>query len=215
MGKLEEINEMLQKGRAKVVVKLVQEALDEGISADSILKDALLKGMNEIGILFKKEEIFVPEVLVAARAMNKGVEVLKPYLASQDNHVKGSVVLGTVKGDRHDIGKNLVRIMMEGKGIVVHDLGTDVSAERFVEEAIEKDVDIICCSALLTTTMPEMKKVVDLVKEKNVNVKVMIGGAPVTQAYCDEINADYYTEDATSASEVAVKIIEGKESNQC
>lgn len=210
MEKLNEIYEMLLKGRAKVVVKLVQEALDEGISADMILKEALLKGMNEVGVLFKKEEIFVPEVLIAARAMNKGMDVLKPYLASQDNSIKGSVVLGTVKGDLHDIGKNLVRIMMEGKGIVVYDLGTDVPAQRFIEEAVEKNVDIICCSALLTTTMPEMKKVVDLVKEKNLNIKVMIGGAPVTQAYCDEIGADYYTNDATSASEVAVQIIEGK-----
>lgn len=117
MDKLVEINQMLQKGRAKAVVKLVQEAIEEGIEADLILKEALLKGMNEVGVLFKEEEIFVPEVLVAARAMNKGVEVLKPYLKQDDNQVKGSVVLGTVKGDLHDIGKNLVRIMMEGKGI--------------------------------------------------------------------------------------------------
>ncbi len=207
MDKLVEINQMLQKGRAKAVVKLVQEAIDEGIEADLILKEALLKGMNEVGVLFKEEEIFVPEVLVAARAMNKGVEVLKPYLKQDDNQVKGSVVLGTVKGDLHDIGKNLVRIMMEGKGIVVYDLGTDVPAEKFVEEALDKQVDIICCSALLTTTMPEMKKVVDIVKERELDIKVMIGGAPVTQDYCEEIGADYYTDDATSASEVAAQII--------
>ena len=163
--------------------------------------------MNEVGVLFKEEEIFVPEVLVAARAMNKGVEVLKPYLKQDDNQVKGSVVLGTVKGDLHDIGKNLVRIMMEGKGIVVYDLGTDVPAEKFVEEALDKQVDIICCSALLTTTMPEMKKVIDIVKERELDIKVMIGGAPVTQDYCEEIGADYYTDDATSASEVAAQII--------
>lgn len=207
MDKLIEIETKLKEGRAKAVVKLVQEAIDEGISADIILKDALLKGMNEIGILFKQEEIFVPEVLIAARAMNKGVEVLKPYLSSADDHIRGSVVLGTVKGDLHDIGKNLVRIMMEGKGITVYDLGTDVSAERFVDEAIEKNVDIICCSALLTTTMPEMKKVVDLVKERNLDMRIMIGGAPVTQDYCDEIGADYYTDDAASASDVAATII--------
>ena len=122
MDKLLEINEMLQKGRRKAVVKLVQEALDEGIEAEVILKEALLKGMNEVGIKFKNEEIFVPEVLVAARAMNQGVELLKPLLANNDDKVNGSVVLGTVKGDQHDIGKNLVRIMLEGKGIVVHDL---------------------------------------------------------------------------------------------
>ncbi len=207
MDKLVEINQMLQKGRAKAVVKLVQEAIEEGIEADLILREALLKGMNEVGVLFKEEEIFVPEVLVAARAMNKGVEVLKPYLKQDDNQVKGSVVLGTVKGDLHDIGKNLVRIMMEGKGIVVYDLGTDVPAEKFVEEALDKQVDIICCSALLTTTMPEMKKVVDIVKERELDIKVMIGGAPVTQDYCEEIGADYYTDDATSASEVAAQII--------
>ena len=207
MDKLVEINQMLQKGRAKAVVKLVQEAIDEGIEADLILKEALLKGMNEVGVLFKEEEIFVPEVLVAGRAMNKGVEVLKPYLKQDDNQVKGSVVLGTVKGDLHDIGKNLVRIMIEGKGIVVYDLGTDVPAEKFVEEALDKQVDIICCSALLTTTMPEMKKVVDIVKERELDIKVMIGGAPVTQDYCEEIGADYYTDDATSASEVAARII--------
>ncbi|MEE0965790.1 MAG: corrinoid protein [Bacilli bacterium] len=207
MDKLVEINEMLQEGRSKAVVKLVQQALDEGIEAEVILKEALLKGMNEVGIKFKNEDIFVPEVLVAARAMNKGVDLLKPLLTNEDNKVNGSVVLGTVKGDQHDIGKNLVRIMLEGKGIVVHDLGTDVSAEKFIEEAIEKNVDIICCSALLTTTMAEMKKVVDLVKEKNLDVRVMIGGAPVNQEFCDEIGADYYTDDATSCSEVAAKII--------
>lgn len=207
MDKLLEINEMLQKGRAKAVAKLVEEALNEGIDADVILKDALLKAMNEVGVKFKNEEIFVPEVLVSARAMNKGVDVLKPYLSNEDNSVKGSVVLGTVKGDLHDIGKNLVRIMMEGKGITVYDLGTDVPAERFIEEAIANHVDVICCSALLTTTMPEMKRVVDMVKEKNLDVKVMIGGAPVTQAYCDQIGADAYTDDATSASEVAAQFI--------
>lgn len=207
MDKLLEINEMLQKGRAKAVAKLVEEALNEGIDADVILKDALLKAMNEVGVKFKNEEIFVPEVLVSARAMNKGVDVLKPYLNNEEDSVNGSVVLGTVKGDLHDIGKNLVRIMMEGKGITVYDLGTDVPAEKFVEAAIENNVDIICCSALLTTTMPEMKKVVDMVKEKNLDVKVMIGGAPVTQAYCDQIGADAYTDDATSASEVAAQFI--------
>lgn len=207
MDKLTEINEMLQNGRAKTVVKLVQEALNEGIEANIILKEALLKGMNEVGVKFKNEEIFVPEVLISARAMNKGVDVLKPYLSKEEDSVKGSVVLGTVKGDLHDIGKNLVRIMMEGKGITVYDLGTDVPAEKFIEEAIVNHVDIICCSALLTTTMPEMKRVVDMVKEKNLDVKVMVGGAPVTQAYCDQIGADAYTDDATSASEVAAQFI--------
>lgn len=209
MEKLEEIKELLQKGRAKNVAKLVQEALDEGIEAKLILSDALLAGMSIIGDKFKNEEVFVPEVLVAARAMNKGVDVLKPYLQDGDNESKGKAVLGTVKGDLHDIGKNLVKIMLEGKGIEVIDLGTDVSAETFIEEAKKHDVDIICCSALLTTTMVEMKRVVDLVKAENLDVKVMIGGAPVNQEYCDEIGADYYTDDAASAADVAKVILEG------
>lgn len=207
MDRLLEINQMMQRGRRKNVVKLIQQALDEGVEAEVILKDALLKGMNEVGIQFKNEEIFVPEVLVAARAMNEGVTLLKPYLNNESSQVIGKAILGTVKGDQHDIGKNLVRIMLEGKGIEVIDLGVEVAAETFVEEAINHGADVICCSALLTTTMPEMKKVVDLVKEKGLDVKVLIGGAPVNQEYCDEIGADYYTDDATSASEVAAKII--------
>ena len=208
MDKLSEIKELMQQGRAKNVVTLVQEALDEGIEANVILNDALLAGMAIIGDKFKREEIFVPEVLVAARAMNKGVEVLKPYLQDPSNISKGTAVLGTVKGDLHDIGKNLVRIMMEGKGIDVIDLGTDISAETFIDEAKKNHADIICCSALLTTTMPEMKRVVDLVKEENLDVKVMIGGAPVNQEFCDEIGADYYTDDAASAADVAASILE-------
>lgn len=210
MEKLLEIKEFMQQGRAKNVVTLVQEALDEGIAANVILNDALLSGMAIIGDKFKREEIFVPEVLVAARAMNKGVEVLKPYLQDSNNISKGIAILGTVKGDLHDIGKNLVRIMMEGKGIDVVDLGTDISAETFIDEAKKNHADIICCSALLTTTMPEMKRVVDLVKTENLNVKVMIGGAPVNQEFCDEIGADYYTDDAASAADVAVSILEGR-----
>lgn len=210
MDKLSEIKELMQQGRAKNVVTLVQEALDEGIESNVILNDALLAGMAIIGDKFKQEEIFVPEVLVAARAMNKGVEVLKPYLQDSSNISKGTAVLGTVKGDLHDIGKNLVRIMMEGKGIDVIDLGTDISAETFIDEAKKNHADIICCSALLTTTMPEMKRVVDLVKAENLDVKVMIGGAPVNQEFCDEIGADYYTDDAASAADVAASILEGR-----
>lgn len=210
MDKLSEIKELMQQGRAKNVVTLVQEALDEGIEANVILNDALLAGMAIIGDKFKQEEIFVPEVLVAARAMNKGIEVLKPYLQDSSNISKGTAVLGTVKGDLHDIGKNLVRIMMEGKGIDVIDLGTDISAETFIDEAKKNHADIICCSALLTTTMPEMKRVVDLVEAENLDVKVMIGGAPVNQEFCDEIGADYYTDDAASAADVAVSILEGR-----
>lgn len=209
MEKLEEIKTFLQKGRAKNVAQLVQEALDEGIEAKVILNESLLKGMSIVGERFKNEEIFVPEVLIAARAMNKGVDVLKPYLQDNETHNKGKAVIGTVKGDLHDIGKNLVKIMLEGKGIEVIDLGTDVSAERFIDEAKKNNVDIICCSALLTTTMDEMKRVVDLVRAEKLDVKIMIGGAPVNQEFCDEIGADYYTDDAGSAAEVAQSILEG------
>lgn len=210
MDKLLEISEFLQKGRRKQVVKLVQEALNEGITAGEILNNALLHGMNIVGDKFKKEEVFVPEVLVAARCMSEGIEVLKPHLQEGETNKLGKAVIGTVKGDKHDIGKNLVKIMLEGKGIEVIDLGIDVTAETFIEKAKEENVDIICCSALLTTTMDEMEKVVRLVKEENLDVKVMIGGAPVNQDFCDVIGADYYTDDAASASDVAKAILEGK-----
>lgn len=209
MDKLTEIGSFLQKGRAKNVVTLVQEAIEEGMDPADILNKGLLSGMNVVGEKFKNEEIFVPEVLVAARAMTKGIEVLKPHLQDEATQGIGTVVIGTVKGDLHDIGKNLVKIMLEGKGIQVIDLGTDVCAETFVEKAIEHHAKIICCSALLTTTMPEMEKVVQLVKEKHLDMKIMIGGAPVNQAYCDQIQADYYTDDAASASDVAQSILEG------
>ena len=210
MDKLLEISEFLQKGRRKQVVKLVQEALDEGVPAGEILNKALLHGMNIIGDKFKNEEVFVPEVLVAARCMSEGIELLKPHLQEGETNKLGKAVIGTVKGDKHDIGKNLVKIMLEGKGIEVIDLGIDVTAETFIEKAKEENVDIICCSALLTTTMDEMEKVVRLVKEENLDVKVMIGGAPVNQDFCDAIGADYYTDDAASASDVAKAILEGK-----
>lgn len=210
MEKLLEISEFLQKGRRKQVVKLVQEALDEGVSAGVILNDALLHGMNIVGEKFKNEEVFVPEVLVAARSMTEGIEVLKPHLQGEETKKLGKAVIGTVKGDKHDIGKNLVKIMLEGKGIEVIDLGIDVPAETFVEKAKEENVDIICCSALLTTTMDVMEQVVKLVKEQNLDVKVMIGGAPVNQQFCDAIGADYYTDDAATASDVAKAILEGK-----
>lgn len=206
---LQEISAFLQKGRAKNVEQLVQDALDQGISAKVILDEALLGGLGIIGEKFKKDEVFVPEVLVAARAMNKGIEILKPYLGEEGSQSNGKVVLGTVKGDLHDIGKNLVKIMLEGKGIEVIDLGIDVSAETFVEEAKKNQAKVILCSALLTTTMPEMKKVVDLIKNQNLDIKVMVGGAPVNQDFCDEIGADYYTDDAASAADIAYKIVKG------
>lgn len=205
MSILNEISELLQKGKAKDVKELVQKALDEGISPKDILEQGLLAGMSIIGGKFKNNEVYVPEVLIAARAMNGGTEILKPHLASSGVTAAGKVVLGTVKGDLHDIGKNLVRMMMEGKGLEVIDLGVDVPAEKFIEAAKSEGAQIIACSALLTTTMNEMKTVVDAAAAAGIRdkVKIMIGGAPVTDSFCQSIGADAYTPDAASASDVA------------
>ena len=167
--------------------------------------------MSVVGEKFKNNEVFVPEVLVAARAMNAGVAILKPYLVESGVESKGTAVIGTVKGDLHDIGKNLVKMMLEGKGINVVDLGVDVSAEQFVQAAIDNNADLICCSALLTTTMNEMKAVVELSVEKGIrdNVKIMVGGAPITQSFCDSIGADCYTSDAASCADEALKLCAG------
>ena len=207
---LNEISEWLQKGRAPKVKAAVTKALEEGIPASEILEDGLLAGMDIIGQKFKNNEVFVPEILVAARAMNRGVEILRPYLVEDGVETKGTVILGTVKGDMHDIGKNLVRMMMEGKGLEVIDIGVDVPTESFLDAAREHNAKLICCSALLTTTMGEMKNVVDAVKasEMNGKVKIMIGGAPITQTFCEQIGADCYTPDAASAAEVALKFCE-------
>lgn len=204
---LNEISEWLQKGRAPKVKAAVTKALEEGIPASEILEDGLLAGMDIIGQKFKNNEVFVPEVLVAARAMNRGVEILRPYLVEDGVETKSTVILGTVKGDMHDIGKNLVRMMMEGKGLEVIDIGVDVPTESFLDAAREHNAKLICCSALLTTTMGEMKNVVDAVKasEMNGKVKIMIGGAPITQTFCEQIGADCYTPDAASAAEAALK----------
>ena len=211
MNILKEISENLQSGKAKVVKELVQKAIDEGLAAGTILEHGLLDGMSVIGSKFKNNEIYVPDVLIAARAMNAGSDLLKPLLISSGVKSKGKVVLGTVKGDLHDIGKNLVKMMMEGKGLEVIDLGIDVSAEKFVEKAKENGARIIACSALLTTTMGEMKKVVELLVSQNIKseVIVMIGGAPVTDQYCKSIGADLYTPDAASAAEEAARISAG------
>lgn len=209
---LNEISTWLQKGRTPKVKELVTQALEENIPAPAILEEGLLAGMSVIGEKFKNNEVFVPEVLIAARAMNGGVALLKPYLTEAGVTTKGTVVIGTVKGDLHDIGKNLVRMMMEGKGLNVIDLGVDVSPEAFVAAAKENNANIICCSALLTTTMVEMKNVVDMVAadpEISGKVKVMIGGAPVTEAYCQSIGADRYTSDAASAADAALEICNG------
>ena len=207
MAILDEISQQLQEGKAKVVKQLVATAIEEGLGAQNILENGLLHGMGIIGEKFKNNEVFVPEVLVAARAMNMGVEMLKPLLQEAGVKATGKVCIGTVQGDLHDIGKNLVRLMMEGKGLEVIDLGTDVMPETFVQAAIEQQCQIICCSALLTTTMNVMQDVVDAVEKAGIRnkVKIMVGGAPITQSFCDQIGADAYTLDASSAAALAVQ----------
>jgi len=206
MSILIEISEQLQKGKAKDVKALVEQAVAEGISAKNILEEGLLSGMGVIGAKFKNNEVFVPEVLVAARAMNMGAAVLKPLLAEAGVESNGKVCLGTVKGDLHDIGKNLVKMMMEGKGLEVIDIGIDVPADKFVQTAIDEGCDIIACSALLTTTMGDMQTIVDAAKAAGIRekVKIMVGGAPITQAFCEQIGADAYSPDAASAADVAI-----------
>ena len=206
---LNQISVNLQNGKSKAVAELVTQALEEGVPPQAILDEGLLAGMSVIGTKFKNNEVFVPEVLVAARAMKKGAEILKPVLTEAGIKAKGTAVIGTVSGDLHDIGKNLVRMMMEGHGINMIDLGVDVPASRFMEAARENNASIICCSALLTTTMVEMKKVEELIKNSDLadKVTIMIGGAPVTQAFCDQIGADCYTPDAATAAEAAMQFI--------
>ena len=202
---LSEISANLQKGKAKIVKEMVQLALDEGAAPADILNQGLLDGMNVIGEKFKNNEVYVPEVLVAARAMNMGMQILKPHLAESGAKAVGKVCIGTVQGDLHDIGKNLVRMMLEGKGLDVVDLGVDVPAEKFVQAAIENGCQVICCSALLTTTMNVMAEVVKAAEAAGIRekVKIMVGGAPVNQDYCDSIGADCYTTDAASAADAA------------
>ena len=207
MEMLKEISEALQEGNLKVVTDLVPKALEQGISAKDVLEKGLLDGMSVVGEKFKNNEVYVPEVLIAARAMNGGAALLKSALAGEGVQSKGTVVLGTVKGDLHDIGKNLVRMMMEGKGLNVVDIGIDASAEKFIEHAKAENARVIACSALLTTTMSEMKHVVEAAKAAGIrdDVKIMVGGAPVTEQFCQSIGADLYAPDAASAADEAAK----------
>ena len=209
----EQISQQLQRGKAKDVQALVRQAVEAGVPAGEILEKGLLAGMGVIGEKFKNNEVFVPEVLVAARAMNMGASVLKPLLAQQGVKASGRVCIGTVQGDLHDIGKNLVRMMLEGKGLEVVDLGTDVAPEAFVRAAIEQNCQIICCSALLTTTMGAMAEVVEAAKAAGIRdkVKIMIGGAPVSEAFCRQIGADAYTPDAASAADTAARFCAQRE----
>ncbi len=209
MEMFKEISLRLQKGDAKGVKELVQQAIDAGVDAHTILEEGLLDGMSVIGEKFKNNEVFVPEVLIAARAMNMGTQLLKPLLNDSAAAATGKVCVGTVKGDQHDIGKNLVVMMLQGKGLEVIDLGTNVPPERFVQTAIDQDCQIICLSALLSTTMDEMGNVVKAAEEAGIRdrVKIMVGGAPITQAFCEQIGADVYTADAASAADAAVELL--------
>ena len=205
MSILQDIAENLMKGKANDVKALVEQALSEGSAPGEVLNDGLLAGMSVIGERFKKNEVYVPEVLIAARAMKAGMEILQPKLAAAGVEPIGVAVIGTVKGDLHDIGKNLVCMMLEGAGFKVVDVGIDCDPQKFVDAAQENNAAVIGVSALLTTTMTNMKAVVDAVKASAVadTAKVMIGGAPVTQAFCDEIGADGYAPDAASAADLA------------
>ncbi len=207
MADLNQISEMLQKGKAKDVERLVGEALAEGMAVRDILEQGLIAGMSIIGEKFKNNQVYVPEVLIAARAMNKGMAVLEPAMVKAGVKPLGTVVIGTVKGDLHDIGKNLVAMMFKGAGFKVVDLGTDVGPEKFVTAVQDNDACIVGLSALLTTTMPAMRDCIEALKAAGSPAKVMIGGAPVTQAFADEIGASAYTADAATAVEVGKQLI--------
>ncbi|MCC8100864.1 MAG: corrinoid protein [Clostridiales bacterium] len=210
MSKITEVAELVEKGKAKLVGPAVQAALDEGCDPMDILNHGMIDTMTIVGDKFKNGEIFVPEMLVAARAMKKGVEVLKPHLASGSTGANGKVIIATVSGDLHDIGKNLVAMMIESAGFEVVDLGVDVSTDKVIEAYKENpDTKIICLSALLTTTMPAMKATVAALNESDFrsNIKVIVGGAPITQEFADEIGADGYSEDAASAASLAKSLV--------
>ncbi|HIX59102.1 MAG TPA: corrinoid protein [Candidatus Blautia gallistercoris] len=208
MSKIQEVADNVIAGKAKLVPGLVQEALDEGSEATDIL-NAMIDSMGIVGEKFKNNEIFVPEMLVAARAMKKGVDVLRPHLATGTAGAAGKVIIGTVAGDLHDIGKNLVAMMIESAGFEVIDLGVDVPAEKFIEAVKENpDVKIVGLSALLTTTMPAMKTAVEALNAQDFrsNIKIMVGGAPITAEFAAEIGADAYTPDAASAAQKAKEL---------
>lgn len=206
MSVLLQINEMLQKGRTKNVEDLVKQALCEGIPAKDILSDGLISAMMAVGQKFKENKIYVPEVLIAARAMNAAVAVLKPELVKQGVEPVGKAIVCTVKGDLHDIGKNLVKMMLEGVGIECIDLGVDVDSSKIIEAVKNTGAKVICLSALLTTTMTAQKDTIEALKEAGLrdNVKVMVGGAPVTQSFADSIGADAYAVDAATAAEIVL-----------
>lgn len=206
MADLQGIADGLIKGQAQVVSDLIKKAVDEGVGPEEILTNGLIAGMNIIGARFKKNEVYVPEVLIAARAMHAGMGILEPLLAEAGVKPLGKIAVGTVKGDLHDIGKNLVVMMLKGAGFKVEDLGVDCDAQKFIDAA-KDGAQVIAMSALLTTTMPAMKDVIDNLQSAEVSAKTMIGGAPITQGYADEIKADGYAPDAASAVDTAKELV--------
>jgi len=209
MADMRAIADAVKAGRAKIVKTMVNDAVAENISAETIMNEGLVTGMLELGEMFKNNEVYVPEVLIAARAMKAGMEIIKPLLLADNVEMLGTVAIGTVKGDLHDIGKNLVAMMLEGAGFNVIDLGVDVTPEQYVECVKNNNVQVVGMSALLTTTMTSMKEIIDALKDAGLRdqVKVIIGGAPITQEYADEIGADGFSVDAASATELAKKLL--------
>jgi 5-methyltetrahydrofolate--homocysteine methyltransferase len=204
---LNEIQEALLKGKKEEVERLVDQALASGLTAAKVLNEGLIVGMDRLGVMFKNSEVFIPEVLVAARAMNAGMAKLEPLLVKEGVRPKGAVVIGTVKGDLHDIGKNIVAMMLKGAGYKIIDLGIDVSPEKYVAAAKENQASIVALSALLTTTMVQMKNIVEAVKTAGLGIPVIIGGAPVTREYADQIKAQGYAPDAASAVEEVGRLL--------
>lgn len=207
MADLKMLSEAVIKGDQKTAVDITRAALDEGMAPGTVLADGLIAGMNVIGVRFKANEVYIPEVLIAARAMKMAMEVLEPKLVEAGVEPIGKAIIGTVQGDLHDIGKNLVMMMLKGAGFEVVDLGTDVSPDAFVQKAKESNAQIVGLSALLTTTMPSMEKTIQAIKDAGLSIKTMIGGAPVTQAYADKIGADGYAADAATAVDVAKTLL--------
>jgi len=209
MGDLTQLSESLQQGDMDKVRAFTAQALEAGLSPGEILSDGLIAGMNVVGVKFKNNELFLPEVLVVARAMHAGLDVLKPKLAETGAEPTGRIVLGTVKGDLHDIGKNLVGMMLQGGGFEVNDLGIDVPIERFIEAAAEEGIQIVALSALLSTTMPKMRETIEALHKAGLTekVKILVGGAPVSQEYADEIGAHGYASDAASAVDMARELV--------
>ncbi len=207
---IEQIAEIIGRAKMKELKPLpsgVKETVESGVNAEEILNRGILKGMETVGEKFKNEELYLPEVMVTAKIVKECISILKPYLSTEGATSKGKICIGTVEGDNHDIGKNIVKIMLESKGFEIIDLGTNVSSESFVKTALENDCCIIALSALLTTTMPKMKEVISLLKEKESSVKVMVGGAPVTAEFAKEIGADAYAKDAAEAADKAVELL--------